>query len=79
MILVDEMDRTLKPGFRITATSTLKSLLTTALAVGVGSRQGEFFQNPFRHAASVPHCFFDFVPMHPLEEFKPTFVKVQQR
>ena len=35
----------------------------------------ELFLNPFRHRASVPHCFFDFPLMHPLEEPQCTFVK----
>jgi hypothetical protein len=35
----------------------------------------ELFQNPFRHVASIPHCFFDFPLMHPLEEPERTFVK----
>ena len=75
MILVEEMDRTPKPGFRNTATSTLGSLRMTALGVGVRSRQG-ILPEPFQ-ARRI--SFFDFVPMHPLEESKPTFVKVQQR
>jgi hypothetical protein len=47
----------------------------TALGVGVRSRQG-ILPEPFQ-ARRI--SFFDFVPMHPLEESKPTFVKVQQR
>ena len=35
----------------------------------------ELFLNPFRYGASVPHCFFDFPLMHPLEESQRTFVK----
>jgi hypothetical protein len=58
MILVEEMDRTLKPGFRNTATSTLGSLWMTA-GVGVRSRQG-ILPEPFQ-----ARCigFFDFVPI----------------
>ena len=35
----------------------------------------ELFQNPFRHVASVPHCFFDFPLTHSLEEPQRAFVK----
>ena len=35
----------------------------------------ELFQNPFRDVASVPHCFFDFPLMHPLEEPQPACAK----